>query len=572
MELQQKLSRAFFITFALLMALGAHYFQHNQGGSGLELAQNNIVWIFFSTLIGLGLWKITAQQKICYSRFTIVFLTALGLFLLPLLYPNNELAGQSNPRLLGLFAGFLLFVGMQQFQFNRAQIQRLLLLIVLAGFLQSCYSLVQDYLLPADNIFGYNVGYGRPYGIFQQPNVLASFLATTLILAGYLLQQVNNRKLQLFLLFTATLSMWVITISVSRSGYLGALIALVLFFPWAWQTNKQKLGVFILAILFGLGLAATKGGEILGKRNLDNLAEGGGRLVHYSNSWQMIKEKPLIGYGYGSFEKSYLISTAKRVKNSESKPEVANLTHPHNDTLFWAVEGGVVPVLAILLLVVAFIGLLRAFKLTHALALMALVIPISVHTQTEYPLYHSALHWLVLLVLVFYIDNKAYSIENKRFRPTFALRVFALLIPLITTLFMVTNLHTISKITEYERSKQPDIRLLMDVINPLVFEDRFNFHLNYFRLSMALRLNKPEEIQKVIDWTEKTVETSPKSYFYLLLYLAYSNNQQAEKAEQLLNYARYLYPRDKQLANIDKTIKKTEDSTSKEDTTDKAQL
>ena len=574
MELQQKLTRAFFITFALLMALGAHYFQHNQGGSGLELAQNNVVWIFFSTLIGLGLWKITTQQKIYYSRFTIVFLTALGLFLLPLLYPNNELASQSYTRLLGLFAGFLLFVSLQQFQFNRAQIQRLLLLIVLAGFLQSCYSLVQDYLLPADNIFGYDVGYGRPYGIFQQPNVLASFMATTLILAGYLLQQVNNRKLQSFLLLTVLLNMWVITITMSRTGYLGTLIALLLFLPWAWQSNKKRLTVFIMAVLLGIGFAtavssATKG-DVLAARNIDTLTEGGARLSHYSNSWQMIKQKPLMGYGYGSFEKSYLISTAERVKNSESKPEHASLTHPHNDTLFWVVEGGIVPILAILFLAFAFIRLLRAFKLPHALALMALVIPISLHTQTEYPLYHSALHWLVLLTLVFYIDNKAQAIENERFRPTFALRIFALLIPLVTTLFMVTNLHTISKITEYERSKQPDINLLIDIINPLVFEDRFNFHLNYFRLAMAKQLDKPEETQKVIDWTEKAVESSPKSYFYAILYLAYINNHQEEKAKQILDYARYLYPLDKQLANIDKKEKKPDAPASKSLPTDKS--
>lgn len=568
MDGQQKLRRAFFITFALLMAVGAHYFQHNQGGSGLALAQNNVLWIFFSILIGLGLWKITTEQKIIYSGFTLVFLVALGLFLLPLLYPNNELASQSYSRLLGLFAGFLLFVSLQQFQFSRIQIQRLLLLIVLAGFIQACYSLTQDYLLPADNIFGYDVGYGRPYGIFQQPNVLASFMATCLILAGYLLLQINDRRLQAFLLFTATLNIWVLSISVSRSGYLGFLIAFILFFPWAWQTHKQKLGVFIVAILLGLGLAATKGGDVLGKRKLDNMAEGGQRLVHYSNSWQMIKEKPLMGYGYGGFEKNYLIFTAKRVKNNESKPEVASLTHPHNDTLFWAVEGGIVPIVAILLLVIAFLRLLGTFKLTYALALLALVIPISLHTQTEYPLYHSALHWLVLLVLVFYIANQAQPIQQERFRPTFALRAFALLIPLISTLFMLTNLHTISKITKYERSKQPDIKLLMDVINPLAFEDRFSFHLNYFRLTMAKQLNKPEEIQKVIDWSEETLKSTPKSYFYALLYLAYSNNQQTEKAKQTLDYARYLYPTDKQLANIDKI----ETPLSQSQPTEKSQL
>ncbi|MCW8996758.1 MAG: PglL family O-oligosaccharyltransferase, partial [Psychromonas sp.] len=536
MDIQQNLSRAFLITFALLMAVGAHYFQHNQGGSGLELAQNNVVWIFFSTLIGLGLWKITVQQKICYSRFTLFFSAAFVLFLLPLFYPNNELASQSYTRLLGLFAGLLLFVSLQQFQFNRVQIQRLLLLIVLAGFLQAGYSLTQDYLLPAKNIFGYDVGYGRPYGIFQQPNVLASFMASTLILTGYLLLQINCKKLQSFLLLTALLNMWVITITMSRTGYLGALVSLLLFIPWAWQNNKKKLSVFIVAISLGLAFAILSStsmkGDALTARNIDNIKEGGARLSIYKHSWQMIKQKPLMGYGYGGFEKNYLLTQAELVKHNKLAPLQSQLTHPHNEILFWAVEGGIVPVLAILLLVSAFIGLLRVFKLPHALALTALVIPIIIHTQTEYPLYHSALHWLVLLVLVFYIDNKSAPLKSETFRLTFALRVFALLIPLFTAIFMITNLQTIAKITKYERSKQPDIKLLMGIVNPLVFENRFNFHLNYFHLLMAVRLHKPEEIQKVIDWTEKTVETSPKSYFYAILYLAYINNHQPEKAKQ----------------------------------------
>lgn len=554
MDLQQKLTRLFFITFALLMGLGAHYFQHNQGGSGLELAQNNIVWIFFAILIGIGLWKVSESQKLFYSPFTLLFFSAFLLFLIPLLYPNNELAEQSYTRLLGLFAGFLLFFSLQQCQFTRSNIEKLLALIVLAGFLQACYSLIQDYLLPADNLFGYDVGYGRPYGIFQQPNVLASFMATTLILAGYLLQQVKDKRLQSFLLLTALLNMWVITLTMSRSGYLGALIALVLFLPWAWQNNKKKLLIYIAAISLGLGLAMIKG-DALGARNSDNLTEGGQRLVHYSNSWDMIKKQPLMGYGYGSFAKSYLLNTAERVKDNQSKPEVAYLAHPHNDTLFWAVEGGVVPIVAILLLVISFLRLLRAFKLPHALALMALVIPIALHTQTEYPLYHSALHWLVLLVLVFYIDYEAEVIQSKNFTPTFAVRIFALLIPIFTATFMVTNLYTIAKITQYERSKQPDINLLMDIINPLVFADRFDFHFNYFRLSMAQQLNNPQEIQQVINWTEKTLESTPRSYFYIILYIAYLNNNQPEKAQQVLEYARYLYPLDKPLANADKTFK-----------------
>lgn len=553
MQIQQNINRTFLIVFALLMALGAHYFQHNQGGSGLELAQNNVVWIFFSALIGLGLWKITATQKIFYSKMTLIFLVACILFFIPVFYPNNFLAEQSYTRLLGLFAGFLLFVSLQQMRFNTLYIQRLLLLIVLAGFLQACYSLTQDYLLPADNIFGYNVGYGRPYGIFQQPNVLASFMATTLILAGYLLQKIECKKIQAFLLVTALLNMWVITIAMSRTGYLAVIIAVILLSPWAYQQHKKRFAIFMLTLLIGIGFATLKG-DALAARNIDSMKEGGQRLVHYSNSWSMIKEKPLLGYGYGSFEKQYLIHTAEKFSKGQSRAEVNHLTHPHNDTLFWAVEGGVVPLLAILLLVIGFLSLLKGLTLKQALALMSLVIPITLHTQLEYPLYHSALHWLVLIVLVFYVANESEKTQQKPFQPTFALQLFALLIPIFTALFMLSNLHAISKVTEYERSREPDINLLMDIVNPLVLQDKFDFHLTYFRLTLANKTNNLQEMQKVIAWTEDKVEKSPKSYFYITLSLAYKYSGQDEKAQQTLDYALYLYPKDKQLKELNKFI------------------
>ncbi|PKF61731.1 O-antigen polymerase [Psychromonas sp. psych-6C06] len=553
MDIQHKLNRAFMITFALLMGLGAHYFQHNQGGSGLELAQNNVVWIFFSTLIGIGLWKVTEAQKIFYSRLTIVFLIACILFLIPVFYPNNALAEQSYTRLIGLFAGFLLFVSLQQMRFNAVFLQRLLLLIVLAGFLQACYSLMQDYLLPVDNIFGYDVGYGRPYGIFQQPNVLASFMATTLILAGYLLQQIECKKLQAFLLLTVMLNIWVIVVTISRVAYLGGAISLLLFIPWAWHNNRRKLVLFLIAILLGIGCGTLKHDMLkIRSGHMENITQDNKRVVKYTHSLSMIAEKPLIGSGYGSFEKAYLESYAQRVKNGEVPANSQHLTHPHNDTLFWAVEGGIVPITAILLLIIGFLSTLKGFGLKKALSLLALVVPIALHTQTEYPLYHSALHWLVLIVLVFYIDSEHKKNEEQQFRPTFALRIFALLIPIFTAIFMLSNLYTIAKITTYERSKNPDINLLMDIVNPLVFQDRFDFHLSHFRLAIAVQTDNKEEIQSVITWTEKTLEKTPKSFFYVILYLAYQHNSQPEKAKQILDYARYLYPRDKQLANIDK--------------------
>ena len=92
----------------------------------------------------------------------------------------------------------------------------------------------------------------------------------------------------------------------------------------------------------------------------------------------------------------------------------------------------------------------------------------------------------------------------------------------------------------------------MDIVNPLVFQDRFDFHLSYFRLVLAVQTHNQQEVQQVIGWTEAKLENTPKSFFYTILYLAYRENNQPEKAKQLLEHARYLFPSDIQLKNIDK--------------------
>lgn len=546
MDLQQKLTRAFFICFALLMGVGMHYFQHNQGGSGLQLAFNNVVWIFFSILIGLGLWKITAQQKIYYSKYTGIIFIALALFILPIFYPNNELAEQSYTRLLGLFAGILLFLSLQQFNFNQKQVEKLLLWIVIAGFIQAAYSLTQDYLLPADNIFGYNINYGRPYGIFQQPNVLASFMATSLILSGYLLAKFEDKRIRAFLLITALANMWVISLAMSRVGYLGTTIAVLLLLPWLWQKNKKCCLLFLLSIAVGISLTSIKE-DALQARDAKALKQDNRRVTMYLHSLELVKDKPLLGHGYGSFEKAFITSYAERAKNGEVAKLKQVLSHPHNDTLFWAVEGGIAPIFAMLLLIGAFLSRLRAFKVKKALALLALVTPISFHTQTEYPLYHSAVHWLVLMVLVFYVDHQSQEINVKGFTRTFFLRVAGILIPLFTAIFMVTNLFTIAKITKFERSKNPDIRILMDIINPLVFEDNFSVHTYNFRLNVAVNTRSPNDTYKIIKELEAITSKYTKPYYYQLLHFAYSYTGQPEKAKAIMEHALYLYPMDKGL-------------------------
>ena len=292
---QSRLNIAFTVVFALFCLIGMHYFQHNQGGAGLDLPMNAVAWCFISILIGLGLWQISIAQSIRCDLMSLAGFVAFIFLIIPVFYVNSTFADASYGRLFGFLGGILLLFALQQLKLSKQRWLFLLFLIVCAGFIQNIYSLCQMYLLKPGNMFGYDVNYGRPYGIFQQPNVLASFTATSLLVAAYLSQQwklnKGQRTLTLFLLLQCALSAWVIYISASRTGYIGALIGLSLIIPWLLKQSKRHCAWVVLSIMLGASMhSVISDGDVA--RNKAELTQAGARALQYEQSWHMMRENP----------------------------------------------------------------------------------------------------------------------------------------------------------------------------------------------------------------------------------------------------------------------------------------
>ncbi|WP_432612569.1 pilin glycosylation ligase domain-containing protein, partial [Aeromonas dhakensis] len=212
--------------------LGMHFFMHNPGGAGLYLPFNAWGWIFASLVIGLGLWRVTLQQRLVFSLLQGWLWLGGLLLLLPMAYPGFELKDYAIPRLLGLFAGLLFLFCLYQWPLVRASRDRLIYLLLGAVAIEALLGLVQYYLLVPGNWIGYDTHANRPYGIFQQPNVMASFMATGLVLASWLELRGNPhvwlRGLRYGVILAASLLLVVLQ---SRVGQLGGLLALLLLVP-----------------------------------------------------------------------------------------------------------------------------------------------------------------------------------------------------------------------------------------------------------------------------------------------------------------------------------------------------
>ncbi|HHQ4701752.1 TPA: Wzy polymerase domain-containing protein [Aeromonas hydrophila] len=542
------------IVSALYWLLGMHFFMHNPGGAGLYLPFNAWGWIFASLLIGLGLWQVTLQQRLVFSSLQCCLWLGALLLLLPMAYPGFELKDYAIPRLLGLFAGLLFLFCLYQWQLVRASRDRLLYLLLGAVVIEALLGLVQYYLLIPGNWLGYDTRANRPYGIFQQPNVMATFMATGLALASWLELRGNNhvwlRGLRYGVIVAASLLLVVLQ---SRVGQLGGLLALILLVP---QLHRQGLlvrvfGLVLLSVAAGLASQYWVSGV---ERGMNEYLSGGARSDIWPFTLHLLLQNWLLGVGYGGFESTFFHAyTEARQVDPNIGMVIYNLDHPHNEFLYWAVEGGLAPMLGMVLMGGALLWRVLKAGWVKGAALLALVTPILLHTQTEYPLYHAIALWWALLLLVYVLDAEVEeglqasgraSWREYVYRPWLLLRFVAIIIPLLVVPFMLTAIHTAWVVTKYERGGYKEPTLLLDVVNPMAWLTRVEFDVNSVRLMVGLQANNHAELEAYLEWGQAFVRHTPRANIYANMVIALDALGRKEEAWALRREALALYPGD----------------------------
>ena len=537
----------------LYWVLGVHFFMHNPGGAGLYLPFNAWGWVFASLAIGLGLWQVTLRQRLVFSPLQAGLWIGALLLLLPMLYSGFALKDYAIPRLLGLFAGLLFLFGLYQWRFDKAQRDRLLYLILVAIAMEALLGLVQFYLLTPGNWIGYDTKANRPYGIFQQPNVMATFMATGLALAIWLELRRGGGRLLMALRYGVILSAALLLVVLqSRVGQLGGLLALFLLMPQLYRQQLQWriLGLVILAVAIGLLSQYWLAGA---KRGLEIYQSGGMRSIYWSYAAKLIAQAPWSGWGYGSFESIFLHHyMADKVLDPSMVQIEYNLDHPHNEFLYWAVEGGVAPMVGMVIMGGALLFRLIGVPPVNAMGLLALVTPILLHTQMEYPLYHAIVLWWLLLTLTYSIDTEIEESNlvshgrsswwDMECRPWLLLRFMAIAIPLLVVPFMLTAIHTAWVVTKYERGGYKEPTLLLDIVNPMAWLTRVEFDVNSVRLMVGLQTNNKTELEAYLEWGQAFVRHTPRANIYANMVISLNALGRREEANTMRVEALKLYP------------------------------
>lgn len=500
----------------------SHLYLPNMGGSSLKLPQNIITWAVMAALVSTIWFTLPSDKTVCLttaSRWIFVSIAILGI---PLFFTSPQWQDVARLRWLGLLGGWFFYVSFLQAStrcFGRFWLYYILLAAVVLQALIALLQFTMPEVVPA--WLAYPLSGGRPYGVFQQVNVLASFIATGLALAimllllpGFTLMRRTRERLRviilgMILLVFPALLVWL----QSRVGWLGGAIAgvLLVFIGVKFSPKKSLIAAALMAAGIVLAIAVQLNGFITDIAHIDS---NSARISILKTTLSMIAERPWMGWGYGSFEYNF---QHYRLTQGLSTLGTGVVRHPHNEILLWCVEGGAIAFLGLSLLV--YVGGNLVWKAwrpvsqsnNHQAAvnqgLSCALLPILLHTQTEFPFGLSTAHWAVFLMLLAMLDSNMSPVARRYALPSMTtvflrkvLPVLSLLILLLAGITLYANL----SLTSLERNRFLDIEPARRAIafEPGVNTERWQYDQQIHALLMFNQTRDPALLDGYARWAD----------------------------------------------------------------------
>ncbi|GGO75893.1 ligase [Marinobacterium nitratireducens] len=561
--------KLFFLLFGLLFLAAPLYYQQNLGGEGLYLPYNASTWSAALLLIGAGWLYVFRRGTLDMPRYwpALAALPA-GLVI------SGFVTGVANPtewliRLGYVLGGFMLLLALFQFRLNRHHRDIALIVIFCGILLQALIGWIQIQQLPLlKELLPVSSG-KRPIAMFQQVNLTASYLATGLPLAIYLATRPGalNARLMVRLLpyFGLVVCTGVLLSCGSRVGLLGGglglLLALAARFRFLLNHRRIALGLALSLALGGAFLLSEKveRGSSAALSKIERLQEGGiadVRFSVYAISFETIANAPLFGHGIGSFQSVW---QDQRGHYQDSHPEAKlgpRYSHPHNELLFWLVEGGIVALAGILVCALAVLWQLVRLGPQRGLLLAGTLIPITLHTQVELPFYISSPHWFLLLFLLYV----TFSQGTRRYtlRLSQAARglctALLILVPAGASTFLLQSLVANSGIVSYMKSRGQQPAYLEPAINNLFFSGPATYLQMKNTLIAGYSLDSKANSQLFADWANEYLKQTPDIQLYYDLAGAYVHLGERDKARATLAEGLRIYRHNGKLENAMKAL------------------
>ena len=152
----------------------------------------------------------------------------------------------------------------------------------------------------------------------------------------------------------------------------------------------------------------------------------GGRQFILERTWELIEERPLIGYGWHGFEREYMVQQADYFRQHPNSPAAwyaDEISHPLNEFLYLWVDFGIIaPLLLLLLFAVPYYFSLQGHRgcregRGHRGSLMMAVMVVLLFSLTSYPFLYP-LPWVVMVLTYLEMLRKPIDRLKQRYRKT----------------------------------------------------------------------------------------------------------------------------------------------------------
>ncbi len=529
-----------------------HIYLPNLGGSGLSLPLNIIsnfsiaLFIFLVSIIQLKrttLFYSTASNLISIGLIIFIFIC----FFSPDAYRQS--AYLTAYWILGILVFYQLLM---QINFSEVDCDIILWGILLASVIESTLAIVQTFnLLPIAGLSYPPLSGERPYGIFQQVNVFSSFICVGIASAvGLIIKIKKNTWYSLSIIMISLILMSsVLPLSQSLTGYLSLFLVLIVFFIFA-RYYRKKILLALFSIIIGLILGyIIKIGLNVSDVSEMKLHTSHIRWVLWQHSLSLFSENFLWGTGVGSFESVFL----ERFGGNLISTSQSTMSHPHNEILRWMVEGGLIGLLGICFITLGVFYLLRSSLRRQNYIYLVIALPIFIHIMTEFPLWLSTPHGIVLILLLRCTDV---SLKKQIIYKPIA--IFSRSILALGGVFSITLLYLTLQAQQYlTYIEKTGSQSILSTSNPannkwsyLLIADRYCYDLN---MGYLLRYNETHDNKylKLFDiWAEDYSLKHPDINVYYSWILVLNELDQKEKAKKIYKKAKWLFIKDERIEQI----------------------
>ncbi|EGT5658718.1 O-antigen ligase family protein [Citrobacter braakii] len=468
------------IAFYFLVLM--HIYLPNRGGSGLDLPLNIFAWGWICVLMCIICFG-NDWHHIFYPHSIIHMIFGVLLLSIPLLWDSKAGLINAGSRIVALWGCLCVYFILYQLKLCFAQ-----KIMVMWGIFGG---IVIETIVALWQIGQLLIGGGdHPGGIFQQSNVLATFLATGLAIS-FVLHQVNKSLWgKIILALSQIIISMVLVLLFSRIGWLAGTLIYVLYL-WRSVTKQHYINTALLYPVLGMGIG-------IGIMSLDSSllvdkeASTHLRWLLLSATWSMIKANPLSGIGYGE----YAYTLLRNLPVPQAK-EAWQVTHPHNEVLYWWVEGGLLAITGIGYIVFSVMRQIITLKWRENFIWLYVMLPIMLHTMTEFPLGLSMPHLFILLIFISFFRGKGSSSMIMKNGSALLVRIssgfcFLLLVPVFIYMSQA-NFY----LYLFERNGMNNEDYLAHIDFPILQWERYQFDRN---VSMLLSYNTTRDEKTLIEF------------------------------------------------------------------------